>query len=404
MIINDFPIVDHKTSDDLIGSFQQAYYSNLLRCDQIKVYPTPVQRKILLQWFEAYRKAYNLGVKYLRHERYVHGNQQTFSKWTLRDLVKITYKHELDEYKKTKIPAHSLSYAIFDVMDAYKAAIANFKAKNIKHFKLRYKKMKKHKMTLVLESDSFHDTYNTFQVSTMGQTIRTSKPIIGITHNCRLSLDKRNGEIILNVPKDSYNVICQGRQDFCACDPGVRTFQTLYDTQKTIDIGSREPKQIQQLLLKIDKVKRFDKQPWYKSYTTRLWHKIQHIVDDLHWKTALDLVRNYNTIIVGNMSTKSICKKSNKLPKIVKRVCYMLAHYRFKLRLLSKAEQYGSEVIYCDESYTSKTCGSCSRKHPNLKGKKIFECPQTDCDFVWGRDQNGARNIALKHFGLFHHN
>jgi len=404
MILDDFPIVEHKSREDLIGSFQQAWYDDSLRVRLVKVSPTVEQRKILLKWFEVYRKVYNLGVKQIREELFAGGKQKTFSERTLRNIVRTKYDNEIKDYLKTKIPSHTIDYAIFDVIYAYKAALANLKAKNIKYFKLRYKKLTKPKMTLVLESSCFSDKFNSFQTSVMGKSISTDKSIKGIKNNCRLSLDKRSGKMILNVPERSYQVVCCGRNDYCACDPGVRTFQTMYDGQKTIDFGSREPEQIKTLLKKIDKVKRFANQMWYKKYTNRLYNKIQHTVEDLHWKTALDLVRNYNKINIGNMSTKSICKKSNKLPKITKRVCYMLAHYRFKLRIMAKAEQYGATVEYVDEAYTSKTCGACMHKHPNLKGKKIYRCPQDGCGFVWGRDQNGARNIALRSFGLFHYN
>lgn len=126
---------------------------------------------------------------------------------------------------------------------------------------------------------------------------------------------------------------------------------------------------------------------------------MRNIRDNMHWKTALNLARGFDRILLGSMSTKSIVKCQGNLHKSVKSVAYMLSHYLFKERLIAKAEQYGSEVIIVDEAWTSKTCGGCSRVNHNLGAKKHFNCEY--CNFSYGRDYNGARNIALNYFGLF---
>lgn len=37
--------------------------------------------------------------------------------------------------------------------------------------------------------------------------------------------------------------------------------------------------------------------------------KIEHMINDLHWKTIKHLTNNYSNILLGNMSAKSIVKK-----------------------------------------------------------------------------------------------
>ena len=60
-----------------------------------------------------------------------------------------------------------------------------------------------------------------------------------------------------------------------------------------------------------------------------------------------------------------------------------------------------AQVIECYEDYTSKTCGQCGALNEKLAGKKVFDCPQEDCDYKAGRDTSAARNILLRYLTLF---
>ncbi|KAL6074324.1 Transposase [Balamuthia mandrillaris] len=77
------------------------------------------------------------------------------------------------------------------------------------------------------------------------------------------------------------------------------------------------------------------------------------------------------------------------------------SHYRFRQRLLNKAQQFPScTVCLCDEEYTSKTCGKCGQVHHQLGGNKTFRCPQPECGYQADRDANAARNILIRFFTL----
>ena len=134
----------------------------------------------------------------------------------------------------------------------------------------------------------------------------------------------------------------------------------------------------------------------YGKYVGRLREKLKNRIADLHWKTALFLCKNFDTILVGNMSTKGITKKSLHLRGSTKRLTYALSHFLFKERLKSKASEYNCIVKIVDESYTSKTCGKCGELNENLGGSKVFKCPQYMCLYRMDRDIHGARNIYIK--------
>jgi len=59
------------------------------------------------------------------------------------------------------------------------------------------------------------------------------------------------------------------------------------------------------------------------------------------------------------------------------------SHYRFQQRLVNKTREYReSQVIVCDEAYTSKTGGQCGKLHKKPGGNKTFHCPS-----LWDHDE-----------------
>ncbi len=378
---------------------------NLLRCCKVKLTLSHKQRLILRRWFELYRFTYNKTIKLIRKQGYYKSSEKNkISFYSLRKHVKDSFTIEQKQHiKNSKIPMHTLDNAIRDVCKAYKTAFTLLKKKKIKYFHLRTKKESSPKETLVLESSCFSKKFNSFAVRVMGKSMKSSVPIKGIDHDSRLQLCKRTGKLTLFVPINKIIKDCTGREEWCSLDPGIRTFQTLYSPTGIEDFGTDEPCKIKKIIKQIEKLKGNEGKGWYKCFSNKRYKKIQNIRDDLHWKTALQLVTNYDMILIGSMSTKGIVSKKGNLNKQVKTVANMLSHYLFRQRLEAKAEEYGAEVIVVNEAWTSKTCGSCFHVHHNLGGSKTFDCPRPNklCSFKLDRDVNGARNIALKHFGLF---
>ena len=80
--------------------------------------------------------------------------------------------------------------------------------------------------------------------------------------------------------------------------------------------------------------------------------------------------------------------------RTTKRLMYVYRFYQFKTRLTSKCIEHGCKLLIVDESFTSKTCGSCGCLNSLLGGSKNFICPT--CGVEIDRDANGARNILIK--------
>src|SRR3989304_1144737 len=312
----------------------------VLRCKKIIIKFSKIQRKIIRKWIDIYRWIYNFTIKYTRTSK-----MKSF--YTLRKEIKESFTYGQKEYIY-QMPSHILDQAINDVVKSYKTCMSNKKEGNIKRFRLRYKK-------------------------------------------------KINNIFILNIPVEKEKYKVGNREEICSIDPGIRTFQTLYSKKYISEFGKDIYKEIGTKIDKIENKKENEGTKWYRKYSTRLYDKIKHKIEDLHWKTSLDLVKSFDTILVGNMSTQRICQGN--LNKKVKCIANMFSHYKFNLRLQQKAEQYGAKIIMVNEAYTSKTCGKCLKRNEKLGGNKKFKCPS--CGFTWDRDYNGARNIMMRYFGIF---
>jgi IS605 OrfB family transposase len=360
-----------------------------IRSYPIHLRPTMKQRHILLTWNEVYRRVYNITVSYLKVNKC-----PSFPK--LRKIIdeKIELNKNLEALSiKCNIPKHTRDNAIKDCIKAYKTAFANLKAKNIKHFKIRYKKKKHHLSSIVLEPNSFSKKKNAFAVKTLGE-MKSDIEFKGISKECRLCYNNRTKQFVLRVPYDKMISKTRAVDKVASLDPGENVFQTVYTpSNNCYKICSRNTNtQISDLIERIENIKEGKA---HKKYENRLREKLANKIKDLHYKSCDFLCKNFDVILVGNLSTKAITSKDKNLPKKVKKSILALSHFAFRQRLISKAEEYDSTVEVVDESYTSKTCGGCGEINEKLGAKRSFSCD--NCPFKCDRDISAARNILIKY-------
>ena len=195
--------------------------------------------------------------------------------------------------------------------------------------------------------------------------------------------------------KAEVNNTIKERKQFISLDPGIRTFMTGLSNNDCIKINFNNNK-IKNILLKIDKLEQIKKKNKYiRKQLFRKRLKIKYLVDELHWKTINYLINNYETIIIGDMSVKSIVNnKTSNINKITKRIGTSLCFYKFKQRLKYKCILNNCKYIEMNEKYTSKICSNCGNYNKLLEGNKIYNCEK--CSITIDRDLNGSRNICLK--------
>lgn len=365
--------------------------SSNIRSYLICLKPTMKQRHILLKWNEVYRRVYNLTAAYLKNNKLC-----SFPK--LRKIIdkNIKLNKNLEALSNSsKIPKHTRDNAIKDCIKAYKTAFSNLKSKNIKYFKIRYKKKKHHLSSIVIEPAAFSKRKNGFAIKTLGE-IDSDIELTDIDKECRLCYNSRTKVFILRVPYTKKVNGVRKSYEKCALDPGENVFQTVYTPDKNCyKICSRETNnQISDLIKRIENIKTENKK--HKKCEFRLREKLSNKVKDMHCKACNFLCKHFDVILIGNLSTKSITSKDKILNKTSKKNLLALSHFAFKQRLIFKSEEYNNIVKIVDESYTSKTCGGCGEIDENLGMKRIFKCSK--CPFKCDRDVNAARNIMIKHF------
>lgn len=104
-------------------------------------------------------------------------------------------------------------------------------------------------------------------------------------------------------------------------------------------------------------------------------------------------MKSYRTVFLPTFETQKMVGSRSVLKRSVKREILGLRHYNFKLRLRNSIQVVGGNVVDCNESYTSKTCGRCGFLNKS-SSSETFNC--TQCKFKCDRDVHGARNILMR--------
>lgn len=111
--------------------------------------------------------------------------------------------------------------------------------------------------------------------------------------------------------------------------------------------------------------------------------------DDFHHKTALVLVREYDTIYHEDLRVSNMVRNHHLAKSISD------AGWSAFLAILSfKAVCAGREVVAVDPAYTSQACSGCGVLVQKGLSVRWHECP--DCGTSLHRDENAARNIQWR--------
>jgi IS605 OrfB family transposase len=359
-----------------------------IRCKQIKITPTNLQKKILLEWIELARLVYNQTVNYLKHNK-------SIPFISLRPKIKYLFNDNFkNRINKAKLPVHIIDNAIKDVLKARKTAFILLKLKYINHFRLRGRKQNKPTQTIIIDQQDFSKVKNSFYTKALGE-IHSSLPISrsNITHDCKLTYNRNQNIFILHSPRDIVITDSTERFNSCGIDPGLKTFLTVYNPEKEcIKIMNRDTtKKLSRLVNKKINLLKLKRTRVIKNAILHNNRKIYNNVKELHYKTARLLCKSYNNIYLGKLSTKSIVKGS--LTSFDKHFAHALSHFTFSQILENKCNEFGKKLYYVDESYTSKTCGSCGSMY-DVKLSRVYSCKS--CLQKYDRDMNAARNILIK--------
>lgn len=407
---------------------------SLIKCQQIKMLLTSNQKKIINQWLYCYTKMYNESITFLKNKFTIFKNDINREKLTnlLKETKKYTFcdpfyirkqlknikkgiqeESQLKDYKSnTKIQIHTLDYAIRQLCSNVKSAKTNLLAGNIKRFRIKYWRNNRCSKTIDVEKQCIQQgqlcpkilgnieyNYNgiKFELPKIKQNIKINYNSIIDEYTLLIPIKCDSSRCELSTACDK--IIDENKENnLISLDPGLRTFMTGTSENKLIKIGDNVNNIIAKSIHRTNKINKNDKISIKikKKNELKINKKIKHKVDDLHWKTINYLVKNFNIVLLGDMSAKSIVKKNKSvLSKEMKVACLRTQYYLFTQRLEYKCKINQVNYNKIDEAYTSKTCSNCGYYKKDLGNAKVYECDE--CKIKMNRDMNGSRNIYIKY-------
>ena len=402
----DFKNTSFINEDRLVHKFiKQNSEDNIpLKCNQIILLPNKDQQKILLNFMEASRIMYNETIKLIK-KRHFNKEELVLSYRKLRTLYLKDIKEEL--MKKYKAYCHVLDQDINSACAMYKSSLSNLKNKNIKHFRIRYKKQNTNSLLIHVEQSFFKKDKIFYG--------KIKEPILNknnfnydlINHDSIIHYNKSTKMFSLFVPSEPIKKVINNN-NYISIDPGIRTFLTCMTNKSVIEMGSNMSSEIKNILTRIDKTENKEKDLLNvelnkskkfnrikKKNLTRLRERLKNKVKDVHCKIINYLTNNYKTIIIGKWSTKSVVNnETSVLNKMNKRICLSMSFYKFLQRLEFKSKINKNDLHIVNESYTSMTCSKCGYLKRDLGGSKTYKC--NECKNEIDRDVNSCRNIIYK--------
>ena len=399
---------------------------------KIRLFPTKEQRQVLNNWFGTARWTYNQVLagmmedwkKYKRAVNVLEKGEVPFDKKKL--------KAEYITFNRTKLRARFINNELFegtdnawvidtpydvrdeamiDVLKAYESNFAKLRKVPEHHFKLKFRSKHAESQAITIHSKHWKRA-GIFHPKRWGTTpLRAAEPLPhDLVYDTRMIRDRLGHFYLCQILPLQEAMIHQPKEKFIALDPGVRTFMTGYSPEGTVtEWGKGDMQRIVRLCQTHDKMQsrlarkegrhrtRYHLQ---KKVMPRIRKKIRNLVDEVHKKLTKWLVSNYETVLLPKFETSQmVTRAQRRIRSKTARQMLTWSHYRFQQRLVNKTRECCStQVIVCDEAYTSKTCGQCGKLHEKLGGNKTFHCPH--CGVTMDRDVNGARNILLRYLTL----
>lgn len=126
-----------------------------------------------------------------------------------------------------------------------------------------------------------------------------------------------------------------------------------------------------------------------KKQVKNIHRKIANQRKDALHKETTRLIKEYDLIVVGDVSSKKLAK--TRMAKSVHDVSWGI----YKTLLDYKTIRFGKEMKVVKESFSTVTCSSCfARTGPSgLSGLKVREWACSYCGEIHNRDTNAAKNI-----------
>ncbi len=407
---NDFVSDNSNYCKDHITRVSQG---DLTRSFKVRFYPSKENKEIFSKWFGGSRKIWNSLVSNSKTDKLnLKELRKKYTTDTTTD-INIIIKDKFLKDTPSAIRDQTLQSYITSVKNGFKSGKKfkiNFKSKkNQQCIEIDKTRIKIKDKLLYIYNGILKNPINFHKRSNKDKKLQKILTDGYLNHSIKLIKTITN-KYYLCIPYDVQSVK-NTQTSTLAIDPGEISFVTCYsDDGSTLEMNENGQNRYKLInyykgIDRIKSVKDIIKQENNEERNIRLQKKIKKItkrirlkeerisnrINDMHYK-VISQIKNYKTIYIPEFKTKQMISKKKNLTHAVRRSMQGLSHYRFRMRLITKAAETNINVKVCGEEYTSQTCGKCFNRH-KVQGRE-YKCPT--CKIEMSRDMNGARNIMIK--------
>jgi putative transposase len=231
---------------------------------------------------------------------------------------------------------------------------------------------------------------NKLHLSKIGKVkVHLSRPIDGVIKTCTIKREA-DGWYVVFVVEENQSRFFPKTGDTVGIDVGIENFAT-FSTGAVVENPQFLRESEASLKTAQRRVsRRSDKRSNRRRKAIKLLAKKQRKIRrqraDFHHKTAIKIVREFDTIAVEDLNVE-VMVKNHYLAKSISDAGWI----KFISILTSKAESAGRVVIKVDPSYTSQDCSQCGYRMKKSLALREHRCIR--CSFVAHRDHNAAINI-----------
>ena len=386
-----FDIKEHKNESYNKKRKEKNIIVDYIDTIKIKLELNQKQKDIILKWLDDCSNIYNMTNEYLKTILDNNNYKKILNFINLRKILNESIKKIC---KINNLNKHTGDYAVKHCIEMYKSAFSNHK--DISKFNIKNLDNIRRRKNIVIEPISVSKKINSIFVTELKE-IKSSLPLNIITKNSILQYDSYKKTFIIITPKEKNEIKKIKQYKKCGIDIGVRTFLTIYSKNASYEIGTNTNKKIDNINKRLDNIQKnkdtnIISKNKFKKLNYKYCDKLKYLINDMHNKTAKFLLSNYETIIIGKVSTKKMVSNlTGNLHDIVKRRLMTLSHYRFRMKLHSMAQKFGNTIIETNEYLTSKCCSNCKNIKDNLGSSKTYKCDK--CNMILDRDINASINI-----------
>ena len=222
--------------------------------------------------------------------------------------------------------------------------------------------------------------------------VRLSRPIEGTIKTCTIKREADGWYVIFAVAENQCRYLPRTGASVGG-DVGLENFATLstgevIENPRHLHNAERRLKTAQRKVSRRPN-KRSNRRRKAVALLQKQHQKVRRQRQDFQHQTALQLIREFDTIAVEDLNIRGLVK-NHRLAKSISDAAW---HAFFSI-LTSKAVEAGRQVVKVSPQFTSQDCAKCGQRVRKTLAVREHRC--IACGFVAHRDHNAALNIKRR--------